>query len=128
MYKNVIIYAPNVHKGGGLVLLNELINGSTNDSIFAILDSRAKNQIILPSNYEIKWVYPTFISRAIAEIVLWLNSNVNKTVLCFHGLPPVMRTRGRVIVFLQNKNLICKNDIKYFKLWSYLRVKIERLI
>jgi len=81
----------------------------------------------IPKNIQIKKVLPTIMSRTMAES--WLSANVKTqdTLLCLGNLPPLFKSKGRVVVFLQNRYLIDNVNLNGFPLQTRLRINIERL-
>lgn len=130
MPKKLTIYAPNVHTGGGLVLLVELLaNLPPTDSIRLFLDARLQNNIKLPQNASITWSYPRISSRLMTEFLLWENNKQeDTTVLCFHGLPPLFPLQRKAVVFVQNRLLIGRESLTEYPLRIRLRIGIERLL
>ena len=129
MSKRMVVYAPNLHSGGGLVILKDIIDGiPSNVSCRYYLDIRSKNQISL-SNPEIVWVKPTFFSRLLAEIRLSLNSRKSDAILLLHSIPPIFFVKGRKILYFQNK-LLSNNLVHYLKFAKKIafRIFIERLL
>ena len=123
----VLVHAPNIHMGGGLVLLKELI--ATNDlrlEWFQI-DQRGKNHIILPERVMVHYVKRSIFSRVFAEWLLWVNSTSNDVILCFNSLPPIFPVSARVVVFFQNRLLIDKVSLTEYPLFVRLRILMERL-
>jgi glycosyltransferase involved in cell wall biosynthesis len=127
MSTRIIIYAPNLHAGGGLVLLEELI-GSIPHGLNCkyYLDARAK-QLIFTEIEDVVWVRPSLLSRLIAEINLSRNSKYGDATLFLHSLPPIFFNRGRKILYLHNKLLINQ----YFPFFNYpikvsTRIFLER--
>ena len=129
MGRNFIIYAPNVNKGGGLILLDEILRCSKDIQVSGFFDGRAKD---LTKN--IKWfksyslVQPNVLSRLAAEFSLWRLANKDKTVICFHGLPPLLPSRAKVFVLLQNSLYIDDTKLNIFPIRIGLRIFFERLI
>jgi len=128
MCSKLIFYAPNVHAGGGLVLLKNLITSWPGGALTLVLDSRARSELEILLKEKVYWVKPSFKSRIMAEFFLWRNSSISARVLCFHGLPPLLSSGANVILFLQNRNYICKNNATQFNLWTSLRINIELII
>ena len=132
MKNSLIFYAPNVHSGGGLVLLKSLIANWANDqTLHAILDSRCRNELEIALNNKILvkyWVKPSIFSRLKAEIILYLLTRNNQTLLCFHNLPPILSQSKNIFIFLQNRLLLI--PISKIPLFSKLFVTntIERVI
>lgn len=119
----LIIHAPNVHQGGGRVLLSALLEGSVNVLHAAQLDQRfpAANT----ENHVFVRVRPTFWSRLKAEWRL-RSAGEDDTVLCFGNLPPLFGTPGRGYVFLQNRLLLDGSSLASYPWKARLRLTVER--
>lgn len=129
MNDRFILYAPNVHMSGGLVLLQAMLSvWPSNKFLVAFLDIRAHGIICPPLNSQVIWIKPTLISRLGGEFLLRRYSSLGSTVLCFHGLPPLLPGNGYVVVFQQNRNLFGLNSLSQFSFKTRLRLTIERLI
>lgn len=129
MNDSLVVYAPNVHTGGGLVLLRALLDEwPRGHRLRAILDARAKAWIALPAQADVSWVTPTLASRLGAERRLASMTTATDTVLCFHGLPPLFRAAGRVVLFQQNRLLLGLMRLRDFPLRTSLRIAFERWI
>jgi glycosyltransferase involved in cell wall biosynthesis len=75
------------------------------------------------------WVKATAISRLKAEWNLWrVPIRPDDTLLCFHGLPPLLPNRGNVIVFQQNRNYLGLNPLSAFSLRTRVRLMYERAV
>lgn len=122
---SVILYAPNIHQGGGKTLLLALLQECGSDIVLCI-DQRLQ----LPKNFEyssnIHRVSPGLISRFMAEI--WLLRFVIKKdlVICFGNLPPFFRLSCYTKVFLQNRYLVENLSLSGFSIATYLRLVIQR--
>ncbi|ASJ74576.1 glycosyltransferase [Granulosicoccus antarcticus] len=126
---DVVLFAPNVHSGGGLVLLNALIGSFPEDGCFAaFLDCRARNELTMPANCTVHWVKTSPVSRIYAEYKLRKVAKYTKIVFCFHGLPPLLPNSAKSYVFLQNRLYIDQSRLKEFKTWTRCRLTLERLI
>lgn len=129
MPDSLVLYAPNVHTGGGLVLLRALLREWPAGLLLrAILDERATDKISLPAQARVIWVQTTLASRFKAERQLVAMAQPADTVLCFHGLPPLFRSAGRVVLFHQNRLLLGLMQLRDFPLRTGLRVAVERWI
>lgn len=126
-HERLIIHAPNVHTGGGRVLLTELL-GSLSPYVrgAAILDGRLELPHELPENLVETRVSPSLQDRLRAERHLAQISDEHSRILCFGNLPPLMRCRGRVSVFLHNRHLVSPTDLSGFRLKARLRIRAER--
>jgi glycosyltransferase involved in cell wall biosynthesis len=129
VFTRLVLYAPNVHTGGGLVLLSALLkNWPRTVELVALLDVRARDRIVVPVGVVVTWVYPRFHSRAMAEIILCKLSGDGINILCFHGLPPLLPNKSRVIVFLQNRLYIESVSWGQYRWWTRLRLSVERFV
>jgi hypothetical protein len=123
----VILYAPNSHVGGGGILLRGLIKNWPKGVAFqGYIDSRASEFLNLEKEANITWIEPTITSRLKAEISLSKVASSNDVVVFFNSLPPLFTFKGRVIVLLQNRNLVEKISLRSFKFKQALRISIER--
>jgi len=124
----LLLHAPNVHTGGGFVLLKELLAAKSIDWTWGNLDIRTSETFIQPSGMTCHFVKPLILSRLIAEFRLLITARPNDLVLCFHGMPPLFPVRGHVIVFQQNRNYLGLDCSSIFSGFTRLRVEFERLI
>lgn len=124
----LFIHAPNVHQGGGAVLLTELLCSAPQGvSVIAVLDERMDLPEDLSAGVLVQRVRPTLARRLTAEIRLAKDVQADDYVLCFGNLPPLFRLRGRVSVFLQNRYLVepCQS-LAVLPLRLQLRLIMER--
>ena len=125
----LLFYAPNVHSGGGLVLLQYLLKCWPKDYFFfAWLDLRARDQLELPTNAQVKWVSPSVVSRLKSEFNLAKEAKSNDRILCFHGLPPLLRNDARVLIFQQNRNYLGLVPLKSFGWRTRQRLRFEQRV
>lgn len=126
----VILYAPNINVGGGLVLLKNLLEIWPEEICTqTFLDKRAYTDLsALASSQKITWVKPKIISRLKAEISLASSAKVDDIIICLNSLPPLFKSRGKIIVFIQNRNLIEKISLSSFKFRQAMRILLERWI
>lgn len=121
------IHAPNVHSGGGRILLDALIRASEGDpDLLITTDARFVGLSPLTDLPRVRRVKPSLLHRLIAEH--WLAQHIRQgdQVLCFGNLPPLWKLKGEVTLFLQNRLLLDKAAWKVFPLWSRLKLQIER--
>ena len=129
MTQGLVLYAPNVHTGGGFVLLRSLLAAWRGVvPLTAFLDSRARERLELPQGIKVSWVVASLNSRLKAEFGLRKAAGASDTVLCFHGLPPLLPSVARVVVFQQNRNLLGINALSQFAWKTRLRLTCERFI
>lgn len=125
----LLLYAPNVHTGGGVVLLKALLaDWPDGVTMFAWLDSRARAKITLPADAQVTWVNPSVSSRIRAEITLARSAQDCDRILCFHGLPPILPNRARSLIFQQNRNYLGAVPLTSFSWRSRQRLRFEQAI
>ena len=96
----VVLHAPSVHTGGGFVLLQALTAAWPSDlQLTALLDVRARGQVMLPDGAQVMWVDASVGSRLKAEVYLSSAAKADDVILCFHGLPPLLSNQAKIIVF-----------------------------
>ncbi len=128
MKKTFFLFANNIHRGGGLILLNEIIKIlPRNINFHLILDSRIKFKLSQRQNLHIKYVNPDFISRFFSEIWLLKKVVAGDIVLSFGNLPPLFKLKAKSIVFLQNRYLVDSLSILAFPFFTKIRIFIEKL-
>lgn len=128
-----LLHAPNVHVGGGLVLLEALLRHwpHAGHPLDCVLDRRAKERLepLLPQPLQaghVHWTASSFAGRLAAERHLARRTRPNDTMLCFHGLPPLLSPGARTVVFVQNRLLIDGSSLARFAPASRLRLQGER--
>lgn len=120
-----ILFAPNVHTGGGLLLLSQLLEaGVPQAPALAFLDERARERVMVPAGWRVIWCAPSLNGRLGAELKLREVSRATSTILCFHNLPPLLPVRGRVLCFVQNRIVLLPREFG-LKGWVALRSRIE---
>lgn len=123
----LLLYAPNVHTGGGFVLLKSILRSWPKDSsLVAWLDFRARDTLELPANAQVEWVSPTIGSRLKSELALFQRGSVDDRILCFHGLPPLLKNNASVLIFQQNRNYLGLVPIKIFSWRTRQRLRFEQ--
>jgi len=127
MSSRLFIHAPNVHAGGGRSLLYSIISSKPAD-VEVILT--ADERLVIPPGMlrdeQIRRVPPTFIGRFSAERWLARNVRAGDFVLAFGNLPPLFKSLGRVVTFVQNRYLVDDVNLGDFPLKSRLRLVAER--
>lgn len=125
----LILFAPNVHTGGGCVLLQELLDGwPSGRRLRAWLDERARVQLRVPHGAVIDWVKPRIVARWQAERGLARDATAAHRVLCFHGLPPLLARPGQVFVYLQNRNHLGGLPLNEYSWRVRARIRAEQWI
>lgn len=125
----MIVYAVNVHTGGGQVLLDEVITGKPFGSISTLfVDSRFNSSEALKLGLSVKSIAPSFWARLTAERALHklARAQPKEEILFFGNLPPLKRIPNHSILYLQNCFLLKPIPIPTDNLKTYLRILIER--
>lgn len=125
----LIIHAPNIHQGGGAILLSELLAAIPPlTPAVALLDARFSAPASQHSNLLVKRFEPTVLSRFKAEVSLRLLVRESDRVLCFGNLPPLFRLKAAPAVFLQNRYVVDKQaPLCALPLKSRIRLHIEKI-
>lgn len=125
----LFLHAPNIHHGGGAVLLSDLMRAIPAEwSVIATLDQRMVVPASLPPHVRIKRVRPSMGGRIEAESWLFRQVEESDRVLCFGNLPPLFRLRGDVSVFLQNRYLVDDQaPLSALPLKPRIRLRMERV-
>jgi glycosyltransferase involved in cell wall biosynthesis len=123
----LILFAPNVHTGGGRVVLEALYEACGASVHQAILDNRLIGVSRAFESVATLRVRNRILSRLHAEWHLWRSARMGDTVLCLHSLPPLLPLKARVVVLMQNSLLLDRGRLGAFPLTTRLRILIERL-
>lgn len=120
-----MLYAPNVHTGGGRVLLLPLLELLREaDDVLFILDSRLELPFNLVGN--VHRVDPTLISRFRIELVLRRLVSPRMLLLCMGNLPPLFVRKGVQHVFVQNRYLVDDVPLNNLPIAVRFRIFLER--
>lgn len=125
----VVLYAPNVHTGGGFVLLQALLEAwPRNEPLQLFLDARVQTRITIPDSASVYWVKPRALARFRGEVAVRRAAAHTAKLFCFHGLPPLFPSRAQIVVFLQNRNYLGGVALSQFSWKTRLRLLFERSI
>ncbi len=125
----LVLFAPNVHTGGGLTLLQALLRSwPAGVELRLILDARAREALTISDGTPVSWTEHSAAARLRAERLLAAWSGPGTTVLCFHNLPPLFARGARVLVYQQNRLLLERTPLGGYPWKSALRVRLERLL
>jgi glycosyltransferase involved in cell wall biosynthesis len=124
----IIIYANNIHNGGGLTILFFIIKAINSRHSMIYLDSRIKSHpfFVKNINLNIKYVRPFLIDRFLAEISLFLNSSKETSVFSLGNLPPIFKLRSSVFLLIHNKLLITSLKFTFLDFNNFLRLFYEK--
>jgi len=124
---SLVIHAPNVHRGGGLTLLTDLLQALPRSGNCLVLTDQRLELQALPPCVEMLRFAPTVAGRLAAELALKARAKREDVVLCLGNLPPLFRLRARrTVLFLQNRYLLGDLDTAGFPRGTRLRIAVER--
>ena len=126
--ERILLSAFGIHTGGGLVLLRALLSVLNGVLKAASLDERFVNNLdtVLPRAI-IESVPPNFISRLASVSRLSSMAKRGDVLFCFNSLPPLRRSKGRVVIYVQAPHFVgAHRGIRYAKSVA-LRIAVERL-
>lgn len=127
----MILYAVNIHVGGGKVLLDEILaNSHSGDISHIFIDERYPIPANISPNIKIFKIKPKFFARLLAEFKLRSVSKASpgEEIRSFTNMPPIFRLRGKTILFLQNA-LLLPGQLTYCKSSKHkIRTFIECMV
>lgn len=126
---SLLIHAPNVHQGGGKVLLLSLLEALKDRAgVRALfLDQRLEIPDGLVEETRVIRVAPRLGSRIAAERQLQKEASEGDTIFCFGNLPPLFRSSAEIVVFVQNLYLVGKAKLRGLPLSTQVRIALERI-
>jgi glycosyltransferase involved in cell wall biosynthesis len=126
----LIIFAPGVHTGGGLVLLKALSQSASLDpeATTLMLDSRALPLVKTQGSPAILEIHSTLMGRLRAEQQLHKIAQPGDTLLCLHSLPPMWRSKAETLCFVQNILHLGGFTLSAYPWKAQLRLHAERLL
>ncbi len=124
LQKKIIVSSFGVNTGGGLILLEDLLNNKKYIKK-VLLDSRLKKKNF--KNIKKIYVERNYLSRILIFIKEVLNCSKEDVLLCFNNLPPLIKPKCKTVLFLQNAFYV--SEIKFkLKLIQKFKVYILRII
>jgi len=124
----LILHAPGVHIGGGLVILKELLSKINTTTTVICIDERAVDILQDISFLKISIIKHTIFGRIKAEYNLRKLFRNGDTLLCFHGLPPLFINYGNIVVYEQNRLHIESTSLTRYPIKTRIRLNVERSI
>lgn len=120
----LFIHAPNIHQGGGAVLLKNLLECSSTLPLVAQLDERLHISF-QSGNVQLLRVRCTIWSRLRAEWNL-RKLNPKDKLICLGNLPPLFGSYAEVFVFIQNRLLVEDSLLEQYPWRIRFRLRLER--
>lgn len=125
--KKIFLHAPNIHVGGGLKILESILNDRKFNIVSGDFDSRIQDRSIINKNIKSYFVKPTIPSRILAEIKLFFLQSRYTEILCLNCLPPLLPIFTNTTIIAQNRLLFDKKYIFLFPMLSRIRIFLETL-
>lgn len=122
----LFIQASNVHGGGGKALLLPLLAALKHPAI-VLVDRRLNDLPQLHELVSILPVNPSLWGRLKAEWYLRKQVSSSDLLLCFGNLPTIFASRGKVVVYVQNRYVIGGVPTAGLPWKLRLRLAVERL-
>ena len=128
---NLYIVAYSIRRGGGVVLLLEVLNALKfleGINVSVLISSELDISYTLPKNVKIKSIKSGLLSRLGAESYLKLKADSEDTFLFFGNLPPLFKLRGKVFVYMQNRLLLdeLSNPLLRIRLHQKIQLFFQR--
>ncbi|MFN2366015.1 MAG: glycosyltransferase, partial [Desulfurivibrionaceae bacterium] len=122
-----LVYAPNIHQGGGRALLLPLLEvlRDADDTAF-VLDDRLRLPDGVKLRGEVYRVRATLLARLGIEWRLKLLVSPQTRLLGLGNLPPLFAHQGEQLIFVQNRYLIDPLSLNGFSRRIGLRIWLER--
>ena len=122
-----LLYAPNIHQGGGMSLLLPLLEALKDEAdVMFVLDERIELPEGLSLVGKVHRVKATLFSRLRFELEMPHLVTVESLLLCMGNLPPLFAHKCHQQVFVQNRYLIDDVSLNEFGLSVRLRLMLER--
>lgn len=110
----ICIYAPNIHSGGGAVLLTEMIRSILFSGLKVILVVDDRFECNLNRDIEVIRVRPSILARIKSEIIINQYLEGCCLTIFFGNLPPVRQVNSRSVLYVQNRFLVDGFALKSF--------------
>ncbi|MBF4990617.1 glycosyltransferase [Methylophilus sp. QUAN] len=110
-----------------MILLRLILSAPNHKFKLLQLDSRGVRELRLSrERFKYYSYHASVLARLRAELRLWLNTRSSDIVICFHGLPPLLPLKGKVVVFIQNRLLVESKSLIGHPLLTRVRLTVER--
>jgi glycosyltransferase involved in cell wall biosynthesis len=105
-YEKLIFFAPNINRGGGKYIFDDLINCGPFKNCVFIVDARNKFDIEKIKESKVIVIKPKILSRFYSEFLLWKLSKKYNKVIILGNLPPLLNIKNKVVIFFQNRLIL----------------------
>ncbi len=107
--RRLLISAFGIHMGGGLVLLRALLGTLQQHDAIVLLDERLRGKASITfesGRVEVRYVARSMVARWRSLQRLAAEARDTDVLLCFNSLPPAIRSRARVVTFVQAPHFV----------------------
>ena len=125
---DLVINAPNVRSGGGLILLESMISRFFNikyQCLF-IINQSLESKFESSENIHFHFVRQSMLDRIRNEFFLKEIASKTGLFLMFGNLPPLFNLSTNVVLYLQNAYIVNQESLSGFGWRQKLRIMIER--
>ncbi|NML47795.1 glycosyltransferase family 4 protein [Ramlibacter sp. G-1-2-2] len=123
----VFLSAFGVHLGGGLVLLQALVQGLGGSLQDALMDTRTRGSLPLPEAARVTWIRRSLLARCLRLQQQAQRVGPNDVLFCFNSLPPLLKPAGRVINYVHAPYIVGDGrQVRYPRIAS-IKQSLERL-
>lgn len=123
----LIIHAPNIHYGGGSVLLHDLLCSIPLDwQCTLLVDERMVLPTEMNNSIILLKVKTSLTGRLLAELKLFKVATTDAIVLSFGNLPPLFRLPCYVTTYVQNRFVIDEDGRSLLSRKAHLRIYFEK--
>ncbi|MBA4045731.1 MAG: glycosyltransferase [Erythrobacter sp.] len=85
-------------------------------------------ELAIPAEMTVSWFDRSFADRLRAERMAAREATEGDVLLCFHSLPPLLKSKAKVYCYVHNPHLVGLVAKGYALTWVNLRLAIERFI
>jgi glycosyltransferase involved in cell wall biosynthesis len=126
--RRLLVNASGVNTGGGLVLLLALSAALQRHARALLLDERLRQRgPAFTGPVSVTYVRRSFLARLRSLMRLSASATSGDVLFCFNGLPPLARSRARVIAYVQAPHFVGAHRSSRYSRLTALRIFIERL-
>jgi hypothetical protein len=125
VYEKLIVFAPNINRGGGKYIFDDIISIGTFKNCVFIVDARNKINTEKIKESKLIIIKPKILNRFYSEFLLWkLSKNFNKVII-LGNLPPLLIIKCKVVIFFQNRLILNSKYPREYSLRSVIKSYVE---
>jgi glycosyltransferase involved in cell wall biosynthesis len=123
----VFLSAFGVHLGGGLVLLQALVQGLGSSLHDALMDERTRGSLPLPQDARIAWLPRNPLARCLRLLRQAARLGPHDVLFCFNSMPPLLKPAGRVVNYVHAPYIVGYDAAVRYRGIAAIRQALERL-